>query len=548
MIRLILSIFVLLIIFMVSANANAEIIINEVMANEPVSQETLEWFELYNNSGGIESLDGYKIHIGTKIIEFESGIELESEEYRIFCRRLYTTSDPTISRGFEDYWGDNSKNWGDTYQESLILSPIEIEEYFNFTNSGASIELYDNNDILVSEFEWTSSGLDGYSWERFSFLSDVVEQSVDLIGSTPGYVNSISPVPNDLSVELQDVNRLNGLTNISILISNVGINTVSNSSLQLIEYNGDIINILEDISLPSLNPQEAYYYNNSYDNLYPYYTNMIATLSPDDRLNNNSVEFIAPGNNYPPVIITEFLANPTTILNTEWIEIYNRSDVEFNIYGWKIGDSLNTHTIVNDTFYIQPGEYLILAKDSTNFKDYYSNYNGNILEPSQWGSLNNGTDKVRLIDQYGLELDHFSYNKVHSNNQTWSRGSDILHLDDWGVSEFADGTPGEENYNVYFSPSGIYLNLTLDPEIISPDGDGIDEFTTITVEAPSDHDYILKIYDKQGREVYSFNRVRDENEWYGVNNSGGRLPIGIYIVYLEAVGFESTKKTIVIAR
>jgi len=162
--------------------------------------------------------------------------------------------------------------------------------------------------------------------------------------------------------------------------------------------------------------------------------------------------------------------------------------------------------------------------------------------------LNNGIDKVRLIDQFGLELDHFSYNSVHPDNQTWSRGNDSKHQDDWGISEFADGTPGEENHDVYFSPTGSSLSLTLDPEIFSPDGDGIDEFTTIIVEAPSDHEYKLKIYDRQGREVYSFNRVRDENEWHGVNHSGERLPIGIYIIYLEAVGFESTKKTIVIAR
>ncbi len=542
--KLVFSILIFLFIFI--SNTKAGIIINEVLVNEPGGYTTLEWFELYNDSRGSESLDDYKFHIGSKIIAFESGLIMEAGAYQIFCRELYTVG---TKRGFEDYWGDSSFVWGNTKWESKIDTPIVIGESFSFTNASGEIELYDNNDILVSEFVWTSSGLDGYSWERFSPLSDVIEQSVDNIGSSPGYINSITPVPNDLAVELIDINRLDGFTNISLIITNVGTNTVSDATLQVNEIVNDlVVSPLETLSIPELLSQEIYTVTRSYNNLFIYYTTLEIELSSDDRLNNNEMIFIAPGSDFPPVILTEILANPTSSLNSEWVEIYNRSPYTFDISGILLGDSLHAYLVTDISFLLQPDEYLILAEDSINFSDYYSIFNGDVIEPDKWASLNNGSDKVRLIDQYGLELDHFSYKKIHPDNQTWGRGSDVLHQDDWGVSELAGGTPGEENHDVYFSPTGSNVNFTLDPKIISPDGDGIDEFTTITVEAPSEHEYKLKIYDKQGREVYSFDRVRDENEWSGTNNTGGRLPIGIYIVYLEVVGMESTKQPIVIAR
>ncbi|MFH2049364.1 MAG: lamin tail domain-containing protein [bacterium] len=544
MIRLVFS--TLIFLFLIASNAQAGIIINEVMANEPGGDKNLEWLELYNDSQETVSLENYQIQIGSKVIEFASDIELEAGAYQVFCKDIFIEGTP---QGFGEYWGDGSRIWGDSYQESLILTPIEISESFSLTNSSGTILLYDNNDNLVSEFEWTSSGLDGYSWERFSPLSDVIEQSVDLIGSTPGYVNSITPVPNDLAIELLDVYRSDGFTNISLLISNVGTSLVSDAELQIDEVvSEELISPLETISIPALMPQETYTVNASYDNLFIYYTTINAALSLDDRLNNNELTFVAPGSEFPPVVLNEFLANPTSDLNAEWVEIYNRSPYPFNISDWEIGDSLHVYTITSSEFYIEAGEFLILAEDSINFKNYYSNFNGHILEPKQWASLNNGSDKVRLVDQYGLELDHYLYNKVYPNNQTLARENDVIHRDVWGYSEIPDGTPGEFNSDIYFSPTGSDIKLTIRPEVFSPDGDFVDEFATITVEAPGDKDYKLKIYDKQGREVYSFDQVQDINTWHGENNGGDRLPIGIYIVYLEVVGMESIKKPIVIAR
>jgi flagellar hook assembly protein FlgD len=99
---------------------------------------------------------------------------------------------------------------------------------------------------------------------------------------------------------------------------------------------------------------------------------------------------------------------------------------------------------------------------------------------------------------------------------------------------------------------GSGTQVTVGPRVFSPDGDGIDETALITVAVPVASDYTMKIYDKQGRVVRTFieneQYVNSSYEWDGRSDSGRRMPVGIYILYFEAGGVESVKKTVVIAR
>ena len=62
----------------------AELIVNEVLVNEPGSQSTLEWFELYNNSTEpILSLALYYVIVGSYTINF-------SNISKCICNRFLT--------------------------------------------------------------------------------------------------------------------------------------------------------------------------------------------------------------------------------------------------------------------------------------------------------------------------------------------------------------------------------------------------------------------------------------------------------------------------
>lgn len=524
----------------------AGVIVNEVLANEPGGSVTLEWIELYNDSSDTVSLDGYRLQIKTKSFSLDSTNVMIPGGFLIICRKLFTDN---ISPGFEEYWGDNSATWGNTNYESLIPEPLVAS--FSLTNSGGQVELYNSSDALVSELSWVESGKDGYSWEYVSPTSNETNQSIDNFGSTPGRINSLTPVPYDLGMNIADVQSVHGEALLTLNIINSGENVIDNALLSLTEIGFEADNLIPEtlkvINVPLMTVGDTILVKCTLS-LAGVYSVVEAMLPDDDRISNNCCNIIVPGIEFPPLILTELLANPSDGFHCEWVEIFNRCDSNINLIDFQFGDSIKLQQISAESYDIISGEYLVLAQNTLEFLNYYPEYNGRVIKPPAWSSFNNNTpDVVRLVDQFGIELDRLSYNQTFPSNHTWSRNEPTSNEQQWGSSENPRGTPGQPN-ETFFGPNSGMANLNISPKVFSPDGDGLNESVTISVEAPQDKEYKLKIYDRQGRTVYTFDRVRDENIWRGQGNSGNRLPIGIYIIYLEIVGGESIKETVVIAR
>ncbi|MBU8932569.1 MAG: lamin tail domain-containing protein [candidate division Zixibacteria bacterium] len=533
-------------ICMLAPYLRAEVVVNEVLANEPGGSVTLEWIELYNDADESALLDGYRLQVGIKSIYLDEVGTIDAKGFLVICRRLFTEGG---SPGFEKEWGDNSGFWGDTDFEMILPEPVEAS--FSLTNSAGSVELYDATDQLISQLVWSESGADGYSWERIHSTSDDIHQSADIRGSTPGEINSVTPVARDLDIGVVKVQPKPSGATFILTIFNAGTNTVTEATLHLVdigfESEGLVPDTLEVIFVEAIPPGELVAMERTLS-LSGTYTVVEATLSDDDCLSNNRIEIILPGVEFPPLILTEVLANPTNGFQCEWIEILNRSETNIDLFGCQFGDSVALRQITTEPYDVLPGEYVVLAHDTAEFLDYYPLFDGIVIEPPSWATFNNSTpDIVRLIDQFGFVLDRFSYHRTFDNNYTWSRDEQTILDPEWSSAENRGGTPGEVN-DIYFGPTGNRVGIMIEPRVFSPDGDGIDETVIIDVEAPSDQEYEMKIFDVQGRVVFDFERVRDENEWDGRNNSGERLPIGIYIVYLEVIGGESVKETVVIAR
>ncbi|MCP4685587.1 MAG: hypothetical protein GY867_09070, partial [bacterium] len=150
--------------------------------------------------------------------------------------------------------------------------------------------------------------------------------------------------------------------------------------------------------------------------------------------------------------------------------------------------------------------------------------------------------------------DRFSYSEIFEDNHTWARAESGDRAGDWGRSYDAGGTPGETNRVQFATDDKSGLGIEVNPRVISPDGDGRDDEAVLLLSRPEADSYTLKIYDKMGRLVKTFeddlvaSHYTDEYTWDGTNSSHERLPIGIYIIYFEASGIESLKTTVVIAR
>ncbi len=526
----------------------AGVIVNEVMANEPGTSRRLEWVELYNDSTVSIRLSNFLLEAGTVVIELPD-IRIRPEEHYIVCQTLYGT--PTAP-GFEGYWGNNSGVWGDSPQEAIIQPPFEARS-LSLVNTGGSVILADKAFEPISTLQWDNEGQDGFSWERLHPNSDSVHQCVDRTGSTPGFINSLAPVPVDLAVASVGTYVKDGLTTISAKIENRGLTTITDALAHYLYPPADPQGVPDTIGvapIPGIQPGQVVEVQRNYS-LPGIYVDIIVDVSPDDRNRNNQRQLIVPGDQYPPFYITEFLANPDTTIGTEWIELHNRLDIPYDISNWRIGDAQNSFVISDFELILAPGEYFILARDAFAFNSYYNGFARPVIQPPSWPVLNNAGDQIYLIDHLGIQADNFTYTYSYPDNFTWCRGEESPNIDRWGRSTVPGGSPGGAN-QIVFETRLAPVTLAVDPPVFAARSGHGPDTTAFILTAPSDQSYTLKIFDRQGRAVRTFAEESpvfyDTYTWRGEDDNGTLLPIGMYIALYEVSGVGTAKQPVVIAR
>ena len=119
------------------------------------------------------------------------------------------------------------------------------------------------------------------------------------------------------------------------------------------------------------------------------------------------------------------------------------------------------------------------------------------------------------------------------------------------------GTPTYKN-SQYRLDAEVKGDITVTPEIVSPDNDGQDDFATINYSFP-EPGYVanITIFDAVGRPVRYLQRnalsgTKGFYRWDGLGEKQQKLAVGIYIIYTEVFNLKGkTKKfknVIVLAR
>ncbi|HEY5826377.1 MAG TPA: lamin tail domain-containing protein, partial [Cyclobacteriaceae bacterium] len=154
------------------------------------------------------------------------------------------------------------------------------------------------------------------------------------------------------------------------------------------------------------------------------------------------------------VVINELYLDPSPqvgLPSQEFVEIYNRSNEMLNLAGWKLSDPTTIATLPN--YQILPGDYIILTS-SSGVAPYTSS--GKVIGLSNFPSLNNDSDKIKLINADGLKIDSISYESSWYQNKDKTEGGwTIERLNpqvntneptNWRASEnLLGGTPGKQN-------------------------------------------------------------------------------------------------------
>lgn len=185
--------------------------------------------------------------------------------------------------------------------------------------------------------------------------------------------------------------------------------------------------------------------------------------------------------------------------------------------------------------------------------------------------LDNAGDRVAVLGRDGSVLDETTYSPAwHHVNLRDPRGVSLERIDPRGPSTSADNwtssvapsgaTPGLDN-SVRFVPDTppAAPGLVISPSPFSPDRDGIDDVAGLQYTLKGEAGLLrARIFDAAGRPVRTLVEAALTGRsgtllWDGLDDDGRTLPIGIYVVLLEAVSAEggtteAYKRPVVLAR
>ncbi|MEN8785645.1 MAG: Ig-like domain-containing protein [Akkermansiaceae bacterium] len=217
-------------------------------------------------------------------------------------------------------------------------------------------------------------------------------------------------------------------------------------------------------------------------------TDSFSYIANDGALDSGEVEVeIEVSPSAKNIVINEIMFNPTSGNDLEeFIELANTGSLPISINGWQLNSGVN-FTFPDIT--IPPGDFLVISADTTTFAATYGAI-PNVL--GNWtGKLSNSSERIRLIDDNGEEVDEVRYYdqgdwarraRVSVGNEpgwVWispadGRGSSLELINpalsnkqgqNWGFSTANLTTPGAANSAAADNSAPLILDLEHRPAI-----------------------------------------------------------------------------------
>lgn len=556
---------------MICKESFSQIVINEIMYSP--SDATNEWFELYNAGNASVSLKNWKWKDATSALRTitAQSINLNSKSFIIICQ-------------------DSNKL---KTQFPLMSGRIIQTAWSALNNSGDNVILIDSANIRNDSVSYLTSwggNTGGFSLEKInsegaSNNSFNWGTSVDLLQATPGKNNSITPKPYDLYLKSFTVSPLfpsaGETLEMNFVIKNSGMNTANDFSLNIYKdinfdssaQDNELLNINSFSSLASADSVIHNYNIQNIDTGHKQFIAKVKYVQDEDTLNNTLIRRLyvsSQTGSSGSLIINEIMYDPLSD-QTEWIELYNASGQSINIRGWKYKEVSAAVTLSAVDLYLKPGDYFILARDSTIYSafEYLKFPNENqTVRISSGISLNNSGENISITDSLNNLIDAVDYDPGWSNPElpdTKGISLERIHpgfrsndRSNWSsCADIRGGTPGLRN-SIFTVAAISNASVTVSPNPFSPDGDGHEDFSMIKYKLNSSFAQMrVKVFDIRGRLVRELanNQISGSEGtiiFNGLGDDNKKLRIGIYILLIEAIddrggNADVVKKPIVIA-
>lgn len=252
------------------------------------------------------------------------------------------------------------------------------------------------------------------------------------------------------------------------------------------------------------------------------------------------------------VLINEILFNPRSG-GADYVEILHAGSSAFNLADLYLSNGTATYARLSEharLFF--PGDYIALTSDPKNIaQEYTIRFDGSLLQVGKLPVFADDQGHVLISDQQGNVLDALRYTeKMHS---PWIKDANGVALeridpalpanrpDNWSSasSTAGYGTPGYRN-SQYGTSASASAELSIEPAVFSPNGDGINDFTRISYAfEESGWHGMLELFSAAGQKVTDLmpNAVLGRSGaviWNGMDVQGKRIKNGLYVIILKA--------------
>ncbi|MBS1511201.1 MAG: lamin tail domain-containing protein [Bacteroidetes bacterium] len=567
--KLSLLVVVLSVTFTIQAQVNNrfDVVIDEIMADPSpqVNLPNLEWIELKNTTGSTINLQGCRIGDATGFSGAMPVFQLKPDSVVIVCGTSSAAAMSVYGAVISVTSFPSLDNTGDVIylrnaQGKIIHAVNYTDDWYGNElkkDGGWSLEMIDTHNPCSGNTNWAASTNNN--------------------GGSPGKKNSIDAINADVTAP--KILRAFASDNITLIVV-FDEPLDSNRAAAVMNYT-----ISDGIGNPSIVTVTAPVFDHVVLKLMqPLVAGKVYSISISgvtDCAGNNIMAGstarvgISETANVMDVVINEILFNPKTN-GTDYVEIYNRSKKIIDLKQLYIanrntaGAVSSSKVLVAESQLLFPQDFMVItANPDIVRRDYITMNRDAFVTVDPMPSYNDDKGDVVLLNFQGVIVDELQYDehwhfKLIANDEGIALeridyNAETQNPDNWhsASSSAGYGTPTYKNSQI---KTALVNNgtITISPEIISPDNDGRDDYTTISYAFPSAGDVAnITIFDAAGRAVRYLQKnalcgTSGSFRWDGLGEQSQRLPSGVYIIYTAVFNLDGTKQqfkqTIVLAR
>ncbi len=438
-----------------------DVVINEIHFAPP--QGECEWMELYNRTGTLISLYGWSF---------------ADRPTPAGNRNTFRITDSTASIAPNSYVVIAADSiFFDTYPYLLTTHNVFIlnrSSGFSFNNDSDAVTLYDPSgktiDSIIYLSQWTTNKgtpLERIDTEKKALTQKNWRTSVFPTG-TPCANNSTARRTTDLALSSAQSTISGNQLTLSLTTINEGRTTITSFRFRILltHYCGVHDSLTIEYPLLTITqellPGDSLQYSTTLQSLPSGESKLTIELmiDNDEQSHNNTHTLTVLIPTPAQTIVMNEIQFNSADGGCEWFELYNRSNTSVNLRHWTFADrpsttgKRNIFSITTTNNFIEPGQYVIVAADSTFFSTYPSLIDSPttvfILNASNGFSFNNDSDAVTLYDASGNVIDSIFYiaSWFTTKNVPFERIDTELPAisqNNWLPSEVRLGTPGYRN-------------------------------------------------------------------------------------------------------